>query len=308
MGRSSGSNSAAVSNNNLGGANNGGSDEALRRMAKLVNSLLARVDCGPFREPVDWRGLELWDYPKIIKKMMDLGTVKRKLESNQYSTAAECAADIRLVWTNCKTYNADGSDFYLLAESFSKRFDSRYKKIQAEYDTGDNTTDDAASVSNGSSISETKGLTKDGLPNLESKAKFASNLFRLNGDELGHILQVLDLRAPNAIEVVGGQPLIMASGSTGQSISQQQQASEQVNMGIGVPGQVHSGDEMEINVDAIDTKTFLELDRFIRDKLYVKEKIRKSNNNSGSDHDQEERSAPGAGGKSNKINGGKRKR
>jgi hypothetical protein len=44
-------------------------DEGLRRMSKLVNSLLTRADCGPFREPVDWRELGLFDYPKIIKKV-----------------------------------------------------------------------------------------------------------------------------------------------------------------------------------------------------------------------------------------------
>ena len=64
--------------------------------------------------------------------MMDLGTVKRKLDGGKYKTAAECAEDIRQVWTNCKTYNADGSDFYLLAEAFSKRFEDRYRKIRAE--------------------------------------------------------------------------------------------------------------------------------------------------------------------------------
>ena len=58
--------------------------------------------------------------------------VKRKLERSQYKTAKECAEDIRLIWLNCKTYNADGSDFYLLAEGFSKKFEDRYKKIQAE--------------------------------------------------------------------------------------------------------------------------------------------------------------------------------
>lgn len=107
-------------------------NEALRRMTKLVNYLLSRPDSGPFREPVDYRGLGLWDYPKIIKKMMDLGTVKRKLERNQYKNAKECAQDIRLIWTNCQEYNADESDFYLLAENFSKRFEERYAKIQAE--------------------------------------------------------------------------------------------------------------------------------------------------------------------------------
>jgi hypothetical protein len=35
---------------------------------------------------------------QIVKKMMDLGTVKKKLERGQYNNAAECAADIRLIW------------------------------------------------------------------------------------------------------------------------------------------------------------------------------------------------------------------
>ncbi len=47
-------------------------NEALRRMTKLVNYLMSRADSGPFREPVDYRGLGLWDYPKIIKKVRKL--------------------------------------------------------------------------------------------------------------------------------------------------------------------------------------------------------------------------------------------
>lgn len=62
---------------------------------------MTHPDTGPFREPVDWRGLELFDYPEIIKKMMDLGTIQKKLERNQYNTAWEVAQDIRLVWNNC---------------------------------------------------------------------------------------------------------------------------------------------------------------------------------------------------------------
>jgi Bromodomain len=108
-------------------------EEPLKRLAKVVNSFLARPDSGPFREPVDWRGLELWDYPQVINnKMMDLGSVKRKLERSRYATAAAAAADIRLVWKNCMTYNAEGSDFWLLAKAFSKRFEDRYRKVKAE--------------------------------------------------------------------------------------------------------------------------------------------------------------------------------
>ena len=109
-----------------------GQEEPLKRMTKIVNSLLARQDCSPFREPVDWRGLELYDYPEIITKMMDLGTVKRRLERGYYQTAHQVAEDIRLIWSNCMTYNADGSDFWLLAKSYSRRFEDRYRKVRQE--------------------------------------------------------------------------------------------------------------------------------------------------------------------------------
>lgn len=109
-----------------------GQEEPLKRMMKIVNSLLARQDIAPFREPVDWRGLELYDYPQIITKMMDLGTIKRRLERGQYATTHQVAEDIRLVWTNCMSYNADGSDFWLLAKSYSRRFEDRYRKVRYE--------------------------------------------------------------------------------------------------------------------------------------------------------------------------------
>jgi hypothetical protein len=47
---------------------------------------------------------------------MDLGLVKRKINEGKYKTIHEAAEDVRLIWKNCKTYNADGSDFYNLAQ------------------------------------------------------------------------------------------------------------------------------------------------------------------------------------------------
>jgi hypothetical protein len=107
-------------------------EQALKRMLKLTNALISRNDSIPFREPVDWRGLELWDYPKIVKKMMDLGTVKRKLERGVYQTHQEAAADIRLIWENCQLYNEEESDFFYLSKQFSKKFEDRYRKVLAE--------------------------------------------------------------------------------------------------------------------------------------------------------------------------------
>ena len=33
--------------------------QSLKKMNKIVNNLMARADCVPFREPVDWKGLEV---------------------------------------------------------------------------------------------------------------------------------------------------------------------------------------------------------------------------------------------------------
>ena len=106
--------------------------EALKRVTKIIDSFVLRPDCAPFLEPVDWRGLELYDYPTIIKKPMDLGTIKRKLERQQYPSAAYCVADVRRVWNNCLAYNTVGSDFYNLAKNCSKRFEDRYRRIRNE--------------------------------------------------------------------------------------------------------------------------------------------------------------------------------
>lgn len=76
----------------------------------------------PFREPVDWQALGLFDYPQLIKKPMDLGLVKKKLKENKYKSIHDAADDFRLIWKNCMAYNADGSDFYNLAQVRDQRF------------------------------------------------------------------------------------------------------------------------------------------------------------------------------------------
>lgn len=184
----------------------------------------------PFLEPVDWRGLELWDYPQVIKKMMDLGTVKKKLENSEYRTASECADDIRLIWQNCKEYNADGSDFYNLAVHLMKKFEDRYKKIQAEYDTGEDLVSAGYSTSEGALSSS--GLSTE-APSLDAKTTFAANIFKLNGDELGYVLQTIDLRCPSALEKIDPR----------------------------------HDDQLEINVDMLDIKTFFELQKYVDERL-----------------------------------------
>ena len=101
--------------------------EGFPEMLKIVCSMLSRNESLVFREPVDWKGMGLTDYPEIVKKPMDLGTVKKKIENDEYETMEEIALDIRLVWTNCMLYNRDGSEVCFV--DFCDRSIDRYSTI-----------------------------------------------------------------------------------------------------------------------------------------------------------------------------------
>jgi hypothetical protein len=130
---------------------------------------------------VDWKNLGLYDYPQIIKHPMDLGRVKKKIQVKGYATLYEAAEDVRLVWSNCMTYNADGSDFYILAQNLSKKFEDRFSKLLADHAL-------AAPVS-----------TSADVVSLEEKRSFAKSLYKLTKDELGKILVTLDEKCPAAL-------------------------------------------------------------------------------------------------------------
>ena len=152
---------------------------------------------------------------------MDLGTIKKKLDKNKYNDASEVAEDVRLVWKNCMTYNADGSDFYNLAESFSKRFEERFLKIMEEFgedvvcgNVAGGGTGKKRSNSSGNSRASTptpggferkdsiassqlkdagkkKKSNTEGIVPLDVRTRFAARLQRLSGMELGHVLKVI---------------------------------------------------------------------------------------------------------------------
>lgn len=53
----------------------------------------------------------------MIETPMDLSTVKESLPS--YNSVDEALSDLRLIWTNCKTFNEAGSEITEWADSLS---------------------------------------------------------------------------------------------------------------------------------------------------------------------------------------------
>lgn len=82
--------------------------ERMKYCAGILKDLFTKKHADyawPFYKPVDVEGLHLDDYFDVIKKPMDLGTAKAKMENREYRKAEDFAADIRLIFTNCYKYN-----------------------------------------------------------------------------------------------------------------------------------------------------------------------------------------------------------
>ncbi|KAG6424791.1 hypothetical protein SASPL_115211 [Salvia splendens] len=105
----------------------------LKQCEGLLKKLMSQQYAWVFNSPVDVVKLNIPDYFSIIKTPMDLGTVKSKLSSGKYANPLEFLADVRLTFTNAKTYNPPGSDVHVLAESFSQIFETRWKAIEKKF-------------------------------------------------------------------------------------------------------------------------------------------------------------------------------
>ena len=58
---------------------------------------------------------------------MDLGTIKKRIESNYYTEAESVISDIQLVWRNAMKYNRKGTVIYNYAQALDKEFNNMVK-------------------------------------------------------------------------------------------------------------------------------------------------------------------------------------
>nr|XP_043616526.1 transcription factor GTE9-like [Erigeron canadensis] len=96
----------------------------------LLKKLMTHQHGWVFNTPVDVVTLKIPDYYTVITKPMDFGTIKEKLGSGGYDSPYEFASDIRLTFSNAKTYNPPGNDVHIMADVLSKFFELRWKPIE----------------------------------------------------------------------------------------------------------------------------------------------------------------------------------
>uniref|UniRef100_A0A8C3TW73 Bromodomain and WD repeat-containing protein 1 n=1 Tax=Catharus ustulatus TaxID=91951 RepID=A0A8C3TW73_CATUS len=118
-----------------------------KQCMELVNLIFQCEDSEPFRQPVDldqYPSYEfdffpslLADYRHIIDTPMDFGTVKETLEAGNYDTPMELCKDIRLIFSNAKSYTPNKkSKIYSMTLRLSALFEEKIRRIVSDFKNG----------------------------------------------------------------------------------------------------------------------------------------------------------------------------
>lgn len=106
---------------------------------KVCNEILAKLKkhakAAPFLEPVDYVTLKLMDYPAKITNPMDFHTITNKMKN--YKSKTEFIHDVKLIFSNCYSYNGENAHVSKMARDLEIYFDvilSKYVKNNVDLD------------------------------------------------------------------------------------------------------------------------------------------------------------------------------
>lgn len=99
-------------------------------MMTLLQELINHPSAWPFAVPVNKE--EVGDYYDVIKEPMDLSTMELKLENDKYESFEQFLYDCRLIFGNCRSYNAETTTYYKNATKLEKFLNKKIKE-SADY-------------------------------------------------------------------------------------------------------------------------------------------------------------------------------
>ena len=167
-------------------------EEEIKKLEKIFDTMEKDSQAFEFLNPVDWEGLQILDYPKIITHPMDLGTVKKNLLNGEYKIFQDFMSDINLIWKNCRTYNLPGSDIVKMANHCDKKIkqliDKQFKNYQNKGGTNKNKNENSA-------------LT------LAEKTKLIESIREQPNEGLTQIVKIILKECPKGIEDIDSEKL-----------------------------------------------------------------------------------------------------
>lgn len=104
-------------------------------LQEVLDVLMHHKDAWPFLRPVT--KADVPDYHSIIKKPMDFGTIKHKLNMLEYRNNSEVISDALLVFDNCYLYNETNTDIYQCGVRLQRVFEKLCKERNLKLNEND---------------------------------------------------------------------------------------------------------------------------------------------------------------------------
>lgn len=270
----------------------------LMKACKDILTKLRKHKNGWFNEPVDVVGMGLHDYYDIIKTPMDLGTVKSKLAKNLYLSALDFAADVKLTFTNALTYNPKGHTVHAMAEQLLARFEELFRPLgdrieRPEEEEGAKRVFDAGDeelqASDDNNINSMQIQEKsERIDTIDKISEHSEPLQAVHASSTNLPQVQSPVKAPPAKPVKQPKPKAKDPNKREMSLE------EKHKLGIGLQSlppekmeQVvqiirkrnghlkQDGDEIELDIEAVDTETLWELDRLVTNWKKMVSKIKR---------------------------------
>lgn len=300
-----------------------GNDNLMKMCRQSLTKLMKHKLSWVFNVPVDAVKLGLHDYHQIIKRPMDLGTVKSNLSKGLYANPLDFASDVRLVFENALLYNPRTDEVHLWADQLLTYFEELFRPIQAKLATH-HVNHVVSHVNEFSAVDELDGSSWDDIQSPERSKKVKTsrvstpvvpnvpnkqNHSTASNPIIPPVQSVQSIqspmRTPSPMQAVEPEPeperepepmKPVSMGTTGtrglvaklpkprakDPNKREMNMEEKQKLGLGLQSMppekmpqllqiirkrneqlAQEGDEIELDIEALDTETLWELDRFV---------------------------------------------
>ncbi|CAH9116583.1 unnamed protein product [Cuscuta epithymum] len=270
----------------------------MKECGHLLSKLMKHKIAWIFKTPVDAAALGLHDYHQIVKNPMDLGTVKSNLSKNIYPTPVEFAADVRLTFNNALLYNPKTDQVHGWADLLLSRFEELFRPIQ------DKLSKLVPERKVNLGIDELHNSFRNHIPvpEISKKPKAApiprvskqQEILPIQSSASTHSVPPPQIHPPSHVDqpvqekvAIVKQPKQRAKST----IKREMTMEEKHKLGFGLQNlpedkmpqlvqiirmrngnMAEDGDEIELDIEALDTETLWELDRFVNNCRKVESK------------------------------------
>uniref|UniRef100_A0A7N0U423 Uncharacterized protein n=1 Tax=Kalanchoe fedtschenkoi TaxID=63787 RepID=A0A7N0U423_KALFE len=201
---------------------------------------------------------------------MDLGTVRDRLNSNYYKVPRDFAEQVRLTFYNAMTYNPEGHEVHTIAKMLLKIFEDRWAAIEIEYlralkfaysndirtPTSARSTPLAPSL-----LSPFGGRFLSRSQSLAYPVEYWSETMNLTPSGRIRVPKKPKVRDPNKRDMTYAEKQKLSSRLQSLPLEKLDGIIRIIKRKNSLLS--HQGDEIEVDIDAVDTETLWELDRFI---------------------------------------------